>query len=122
MLVPVILIFPVNTMEIFVAAIMLVGIGVMFRVLNLRAAFMTIGLVCLGGAMLPNAGRFTDYVPSWVFWGVVIILGINVLRRVLSVLFGRSAADNFTGNLLSAILQPVTRLIEGLIRAVFRIR
>lgn len=109
-------------MEIFVSAIILVGIGVMFRVLNLRAAFMVIGLVCLGGAMLPNAGRFTDYVPSWVFWGVVIILGINVLRRVLGVLFGRSAADNFTGNLLSAILTPINRILESLMKAIFRIR
>lgn len=109
-------------MEIFVAAIMLVGIGVMLRIVNLRAAFMTIGLVCLGAALLPSAGRFTNYVPAWVFWGVVIILAINLLRTVLGVLFGRSAADNFTGNLLSAILQPVTRLFEGLIRAIFRIR
>jgi len=109
-------------MEIFVAAIALVGIGVMFRVIKLQAAFMTIGLVCLGAALLPSAGKFTNYVPSWVFWGVVIIIAISLLRAVLSVLFGKSAADNFTGSLLTSILAPLIRLFEGLVRAVFRIR
>lgn len=109
-------------MEIFVAAIMLVGFGVMLRIVNIRAAFMTIGLVCLGFALWPSAGRFTNYIPSWVFWGVVIILGINLLRGILGALFGRRAADNFTGNLLSSIFRPVIALIEGLVRAVFRMR
>jgi len=109
-------------MEVFVVAIMLVGIGVIVRVINLRAAFMTIGLVCLGFALWPSAGRFANYIPSWVFWGVVIILGINLLRTVLGSLFGRSAADNFTGNLLSAIFRPLIALMEGLIRVIFRTR
>lgn len=70
-------------MEFFDIAIMLVGIGVLFRVFNLRAALMTIGLVCLGAALLPSAGRFTENVPLWVFWGVLIILSVNLLRTVL---------------------------------------
>jgi len=78
-------------MEVFVAAIMLVGISVIVRIINLQAAFMTIGLICLGFALWPSAGRFTNYIPSWVFWGVVIILGINLLRTVLGALFGRGS-------------------------------
>jgi len=109
-------------MEIFVLAIMLVGIGVIVRGITLRAAFMTIGLVCLGFALWPSAGRFANYIPLWVFWGVVIILGINLLRAVLGALFGRSAADNFIGNLLSSIFRPVIALIEGLVRSILRIR
>lgn len=109
-------------MEVFVVAIMLVGFGVMLRIINIRAAFTTIGLVFLGFDLWPSAGRFANYVPSWVFWGVLIILGVNLLRTVLGALFGRSAADSFTGNLLSSVLRPVIALIEGLVRSVFRIR
>lgn len=109
-------------MEVFVVAIMLVGFGVMLRIVTIRAAFMAIGLLCLGFALWPSAGKFANYIPSWVFWGVVMILGINLLRTVLGALFGRSAADNFTGNLLSSVFRPIVSLFEGLIRAVFRIR
>lgn len=109
-------------MEIFVASIMLVGIGVMLRIIRLKAAFMAIGLVCLAAALIPSAGRFTNYIPSWVFWGVIIFLGISLLRVVLGGLFGRGAADNFIGSLLTAILTPVIALFERFVRAVFRIR
>lgn len=109
-------------MEIFVAAISLVGIGVMLRVIKLQAAFMTIGLVCLGAALLPSAGQYAEHVPAWMFWGVVIILGISLLRTILAALFGSSVADSFTGNLLSAVLKPVVALFEGLVKSVFRMR
>jgi len=78
---------------------------------------MTIGLVCLGFTLWPSARKIINYIPAWVFWGVAIILGINLLRTLLGALFGRSAADNFTDNLLSSIFRPVIALIEGLIRS-----
>ena len=109
-------------MEIFVASIMLIAIGIMFRVIKFQAAFVAVALVCLAAALIPSAGKYANYVPSWVFWGVVIILGINLLRTVLGALFGRRTADYFTGGLLMAILRPVIALFEGLVRAVFRIR
>ena len=109
-------------MEIFVVSIMLVGFGVMFRFIRLRAALLIIGMVVLAAALLPSAGKFTDYFPLWVFWGVAIILGINLLRAVLGTLFGRAAADSFTGSLLTTVLRPVIALLVGLVRSVFRTR
>jgi hypothetical protein len=109
-------------MEIFAAAIAMVGIGIMLGIIRLKAAFTVIALISLGAALLPLSGRFGQHIPAWVFWGVVIILGINLLRMVLGVLFGRNAADNFTGGLLLAVLRPVVALFEGIVRAVFRIR
>lgn len=109
-------------MEFFVASIMLIGIGVMLRAIKLKAALIVIGLVVIVAALLPSAGRFSSYIPSWVFWGVVIILGVNLLRTVLGVFFGKGAADNFTGSLLTAILTPVISFFEWLVKAVFRTR
>jgi hypothetical protein len=76
-------------MEIFIATIMIVGIGVMFRVIRIQAALLLIVLVAIATALWPSAGRFSQNLPTWVFWGVVMVIAINLLKAILSVLFGR---------------------------------
>ncbi|QXE85535.1 hypothetical protein KP003_14235 [Geomonas nitrogeniifigens] len=109
-------------MEIFVLTITLVGIGVMFRVLRLQAAFMLIGFVALAVALMPSAGKYSQYVPTSAFFGVVAIIAISLLRAVLGVLFGRRAADSFTGSILAAIFSSFIRIFTGMVRALFRVR
>lgn len=109
-------------MEIFVLTIMLVGIGAMFRILRLQAAFMLIGFVAIAVALMPSAGEYARYLPTWVFCGVIAIIAISLLRAVLGVLFGRRAADSFLGSLLMAIFSSFSRLFGGALRAFFRLR
>ena len=106
----------------FVAAIVIIGIGTMFRLIKLPAAILLIAIVAGTLAFLPLAGSYAKYVPSWLFWVIVVILGINLLRGLLGILFGRSAADGMTGTLLYDIFTPIFRFIGGLLRTIFRIR
>jgi len=106
----------------FVAAIIIIGIGTMLRLIKLPAALMLIAIVMGTLAFLPSAGSYAEHVPSWLFWAIVVILGINLLRGVLGILFGRSAADGMTGSLLHDIFTPIFRIIGGLLRTIFRIR
>ncbi|MBI4691207.1 MAG: hypothetical protein HY754_13230 [Nitrospirae bacterium] len=109
-------------MEAFVAAIILVGIAVMFRAIKFSAAVLLIVIVGVAFALMPHAGKYSQYIPTWLFVIVAIILGINLLRFILGILFGRSAADGFTGKLLYGIFTPIFRIIGGLLRTIFRIR
>lgn len=109
-------------MEIFILTITIIGIGVMFRVLRLQAAFMLIGFVALAFAFMPSAGKYSQYLPTCVLWGVVAIIAISLLRVVLRVLFGRRAADSFIGSLLVGILTSFMRIFEGIVRTLFRFK
>lgn len=109
-------------MEPFVAAIILIGIGVIVRVINFQAAAVLFGIIILSIAALPYTGRFAQYVPLWTFVGVALVIGINILRTILGILFGQSAADGFTGRLLYDIFTPIFRIISGLLRRIFRVR
>ena len=71
---------------------------------------------------MPQAGKYSQYIPTWLFVIVAIILGINLLKAIVGVLFGRSAADGFTGKLLYGIFTPIFRIICGLLRTIFRVR
>lgn len=108
--------------EAFVAGIILVGIGVMLRIIKLQAALMLTGIIVVVFALLPSTGTYAKHIPTWLFVIVAIVLGINLLRFILGILFGRSAADGFTGKLLYGIFTPIFRIIGGLLRAIFRIR
>lgn len=106
----------------FVAAIVIIGIGTMLRLIKLPAAILLIAVVAATLALMPSAGSYAKYVPTWLFWGIVVVLVINLLRGVLGILFGRSAADGMTGNLLHDIFTPLFRMVGGLLRTIFRIR
>jgi hypothetical protein len=80
------------------------------------------GFIILTIAVLPHAGRLAQYVPLWVFVGICIVIGINIIRTVLGILFGQSTADGFTGRLLNDIFTPIFRIIGGLLRTIFKIR
>lgn len=109
-------------MEAFVAAIILVGIAVMLRIIRLQAALFLIGVVLVALAFMSSAGKYAHYVPTWLFVAIAVILGINLLRAVFGVIFGKSAADGFTGKLLYGVFAPVLSGIGALLRTVFRIR
>jgi hypothetical protein len=83
---------------------------------------MIVGLIAIAALILPHAGKYSEGIPSWMFWGVIIIIGINILRAILGVLFGRPAADSFTGRLIYQIFTPVFRMLEAFFRGIFRIR
>jgi hypothetical protein len=106
----------------FVAAIVIIGIGTMLRLIKLPAAILLIAIVLGTLAFLPLAGNYAKYVPTWLFWIIAVVLAINLLRGVLGILFGRSAADGMTGSLLHDLFSPIFRIIGGLLRTVFRIR
>jgi hypothetical protein len=108
--------------EAFVAGIILVGIAVMVRIIRLQAALLLIGIILFIAYLLPSFGTGHNNIPLWLFWAVVIVLGINLIRAIFAVLFGRSAADSFTGRFLYGIFSPIIRIIEGLIRVIFRTR
>lgn len=109
-------------METFVAAIILIGIGVMLRIIKLQAALLLIGVVVVALALMSSAGKYAQYVPIWLFVIIAVILGINLLQAVLGVLFGKNAADGFTGKLLYGIFTPIFNAIGALFRTIFRVR
>ena len=111
-----------NPMDPLAWAIMVIGLGVLVRAIRLQAALMLFVLIILSILSLPYAGRFAQYVPFWVFVGIVLVVGINILRAVLGILFGQSAADGFTGRLLYSIFTPIFRFIGGILRTIFRVR
>lgn len=110
------------SIEPFAAAIVLIGIGVMIRAIRLQAAVLLIIIAGAAFALTSSFGAYAQYVPSWVFWIVVIVLGINLLSAIFRVLFGRGAAEGFTGNLLFGIFTPILNLLGGLLRTIFRVR
>jgi hypothetical protein len=108
--------------EPFVAGIILVGIAVMLRILRLRAAFFIIGIIALAFALTPSAGKYSQHIPTWLFVIIVIILGINLLKSGLGILFGKEAADSFTGKFLYGIFTPIFNAIGAILRTIFRIK
>ena len=108
--------------EIAVAAIILVGIGVMTRLIQLQTAVVLIVIVSLAFIFAPAAvvAYSENIVPHWVFWGAGVIIGVNLLRGVLSLLFGRSVADSFTAKLLFSIFTPILNIINATLRRIFR--
>ena len=73
----------------FVAAIVIIGIGTMLRLIKFKAAVLLIAIVAGTLAFLPSAGSYAKYVPTWLLLSIVVILGINLLRGLLRILFGR---------------------------------
>lgn len=112
----------INPGEAFIVGIVLVGFGVMLRIIKLQGALMIIGLIAVAALILPYTGKYSEGIPSWMFWWIVIIIGINVLRAILGMLFGRPAADSFTGRLLYQIFSPVFRMLEAFFRGIFRVK
>lgn len=108
--------------EAFVVSIALVGIGIMMRIIRLQAALLLIGIAAVAIALMPHAGKYSQHIPTWLFVIVTIILGINLLRFTLGILFGRSAADGFTGRLLYGIFVPFFVTAGAFLRAIFRVR
>lgn len=108
--------------EIFVSIIVLVGIGVMVRVVRLRAALLIVGAVVLAHHLLPLAGQYAQTLPLWLFVIIVLVLGISLLRGIVSILFGRAAAASFVGGFLNNLLSPIFRGIGGILRTIFRMR
>lgn len=50
----------ISPVEIFVVCFVLAGIGVMLRVINIRAAFMIIGLIAIAAFVLPSYWIFGE--------------------------------------------------------------
>jgi xanthine/uracil permease len=85
------------------------------------AAILLIAIVAVAMAFLPSAGIVAKYIPILVFCVIILILGINLLRVVFGILFGKNAADTMTGRLLYDIVSPIFKIIGKLFRTVFRI-
>jgi hypothetical protein len=103
-------------------AIILVGIGVMTRLIQLRTAVILIVIVSLAFIFAPVAvvAYSENIVPHWVFWGAGVIIGVNLLRGVIYIFFGRNVADAFTARLLFSIFTPILNLINATLRRIFR--
>jgi len=112
----------ISSGEVFVASIILIGIAVMLRIVRMQAAFFLIGVIFLAAYLLPLTGAYAGSIPTWLFVIIVVILGISLLRGIVSILFGRDAANNFVGGLLGNILTPLFQAIGRILRGIFRIR
>lgn len=109
-------------MGILVAAIILIGFGVMLRIIRIQAAFTIIGIMMLLLLLIPYAGGFSKDMPTWMVVVIGIVLGVNLVRIVFGLLFGRNVAEAFTGRLLYAIFAPFLYIIGAFLRLVFGIR
>jgi len=110
------------SIEPFVLAIVIIGIGTMLRVIKLPAAILLITTALTLASIMPRLGNYAQYASAWLFWTIVVIFGISLLRAILSILFGRSAADTVTGRLIYDIFTPIFRIVGGFLRTIFRIR
>jgi uncharacterized membrane protein AbrB (regulator of aidB expression) len=109
-------------MEAFVAAIILIGIGIMLRIIKLQAGLFLIAVVIVALAFMSYAGKFARYVPTWLFVAIAVVLGINLLRSVLDDLFGKSVGDGATSGLIGGALETTFRGVGLALRSIFRIK
>ena len=73
----------------FLAATVVIGIGTMLRLIKFKAALFLIVIVAGTLAFLPCTGSYAKDVPTWLLLSIVVILGINLLRGLLGIIFGR---------------------------------
>lgn len=101
-----------------VLVIMLVGFGVMTRLLTLRSAIV---LIFLGGT-LPIWGPFLlKAVVTLPIWALVLgggMLGIALLQVLVGLVLGRDAASAMAGELAAALVKYTLQLILLPIRAI----
>lgn len=109
-------------MEILVAAIILIGFGVMLRIIRIQAAFTIIGIMMLLLMIIPYAGGMSKDMPKWMIVAIGIVLGINLIRIIFSLLFGRNVGEAFAGRLLYAIFAPFLYIIGAFLRLISGIR
>lgn len=83
---------------------------------------MLIGIMALMFLLLPFGGKLIHNVPTWLLVIAAIIVGINLIRVVLSLLFGKHAAEVFTGRFLYDTFLAIIRGIGNILRVIFRIR
>ncbi len=108
--------------SIFLVSFILISFGIIFRIFKLKTAVMLMGLFIAAAVLMSFAAGNSSGIMTWIIWGLLVLIGINIMRFILGSLFGQSAADSVTGSLLYDLFTPVFRSIGGFLRKVLRIK
>ncbi len=85
--------------ELYVAAIVFTGIGVMFRIITLKAA----GILILLTATISAIQPISQTTATWVAIGIMVILAMNLAAKFTRTVFGKEAEKSFWDNAFTAI-------------------
>ena len=102
--------------EWFVVIIAGIGLALILGIVRSGTAFGLIGTI-IGMALLgPFIESFVDSLDLWVLILLMAIVGLYVLRLVLSLVLGKEGAGSFMGHLAYDLFSWPFRILAGLIR------
>ena len=92
-------------MEIYAAGIVLVGFGVMFRIVRLRTAIVLIGLAVFASVLRPAS----QTVAVWVFVGIIGIFALVLAGKFAGTVLGKEAEKSWWDRVFSLAMRYLTR-------------
>jgi hypothetical protein len=103
-----------------VLVIVLIGLALMCGMINARRAFGLIGGIILFLILSPFIGSLVDALPGWLLLGLVLVLGLSMLRAVSNFLIGRGATNEMVGSLAADLVRLGFRAIFFVLTLPFR--
>lgn len=99
-----------------------IGLALILGIVRFGTAFGLIGAI-IGMALLgPFMESFLDSLDLWVLLLLLAVVGLYVLRVVLSLVLGREGAGSFMGHLAYDLFSLSFRILAWLVRALMSSR
>jgi hypothetical protein len=100
--------------------IVLISLALITGIMNARRAFGLIGGIILFLILSPFIGSLVDALPGWLLLGLVLVLGLSMLRAVSNFLIGRGATNEMVGSLAADLVRLGFRVIFFVLTLPFR--
>jgi hypothetical protein len=107
------MLFPEST---WILLIVLLGIGVIVRLISVKKAFGIIGLLLLIALTSPFIKSLILTLPRWVLLILLFFTGIFVFNFVIRIFFGRGTLERLWAMILHDIILLPFRLFGALLR------
>ena len=96
-----------------------VALLLILRLITPRAAGMILGGLLLGSLLAPFLEVLFSHLPWWVSFGILLMIGISLVKGVLALFLGARAADHVAGSLAADLIRFLLRLCFAPFRLAF---
>jgi hypothetical protein len=97
--------------EFLVIVVLCVGLGILVRLLSLKAGMGILGTLVLSIVLAPFIEALMTELPAWFSLLILLALGFGILRGLVALLIGRRATDHMTGTLAADAVRLFFRLL-----------
>ena len=103
-----------------VLVIMAIGLALICGFVNARRAFALIGGIALMLVLSPFIGALINALPSWLLLGLLVFLGLSLLRAISNFSIGTRSTDHMVGILAADVIRLGFRAVFFVLTLPFR--